>query len=48
MRSCHQLVERISKLLCIGYLFLLILLLQDPVEVWHNIPVDLGTVSDVQ
>lgn len=42
MRRLNQLVEGISKFLCIGDLFLLVLLLQNSVEIWHNISVYLA------
>lgn len=42
IRRCDQLVKGIAQVLCVGDLFLLILLLQDAVEVWHNIAVYLA------
>lgn len=42
MRRCNQLVKGIAQLLCVGDLFLLILLLQDSVEVRYNITVYLA------
>lgn len=42
MRRCDQLVKGSAQLLCVVDLFLLILLLQDAVEVWHNITVYLA------
>jgi hypothetical protein len=43
MRRRNQLIEGIAQLLCVGDLFLLILLLQDSVEVRYNIAVYLAT-----
>lgn len=48
MRRRDQLVERVLKLLGIGDLLLRVLLLQHPVEVWHNVSVDLPNVSSGQ
>ena len=37
----EKLLHRVSQFLCLLDLFLLVLLLQDTIETWHYVPIDL-------